>query len=477
MKKVIPSLIVIAACLGFYACKKDDVKLPDITVNFSATEMGIDTLAGSANISLNLSRVAGSNVEVNLNFTTNGVSYGTDFTTNPEASGNTLSVTIPAGQTTASIKITKTTDLYDDTKNIIFTLASANNAVVVGDKKEMRLSFGAILSEGNQMTLEGKTEQSNYANTVYVDFSQNIQTAVDRKSWTLGFYCGDQFRVFLNPAIQMAAAATTKSDINTVVVSDTAGMPKLVANMMASQMISLQNVDDLAGDITKTAFAEVAGNEADNKVYLVAFEGNNAKPEDYYKVKVVRNGNGYRVQYGKLGGGEIKTVTIAKDAGYNMVCLSFSDGAIRKPEPQKWDIQWAYSTALTPMGGSPVAYFMQDYISLNTLGNTQAVEVIIPGSEDTPDKKTAYFNNFDASGLSTLSLSPTRDLVGSNWRVTANMSGGAPEPLGVRAGRFYVIKDASGNYYKLRFLKMGINDDGGERGRPQLVYKLIKKAE
>ena len=47
------------------------------------------------------------------------------------------------------------------------------------------------------------------------------------------------------------------------------------------------------------------------------------------------------------------------------------------------------------------------------------------------------------------------------------------ENPGVKADRFFVIKDCAENYYKLRFLKFGSGDDG-ERGRPQLEYELLK---
>ncbi len=459
--------LILAAILSFYACgEDDDVKLPDITVNFSTDKMGIEPSAESANATLNLSRATNTVVEVKLNYTATGVAYETGFTTDPVPSGNEITVTIPAGQTSASVKVTKKDDLYDGTENIVFSIVSINSSAVIGDTKELTLTFGAIVSDGSTMTLQGRVGDVATANSAYVDFSQNTQNAVDRKSWTLGFYCGDKFRVFLNPAIQMAAGATSKTDINAVTVADAADVPRLVANMMAGQMISLQNVDDLAGDINKTAFAEISANAADNKVYLVAFEGNNTKPEDYYKVKVTRKDNGYSVQYGKLGGGEIKTADVTKDAAYNMVCLSFTDNKITTPEPKKWDIQWSYSTGLTQANGVDVAYFMQDYVSLNTIGGTQAIEVLT---------STISYENFSASNLPGLNFSTARNLIGSEWRRTANMNGESL-PLGVKTDRFYVIKDADGNYYKLKFTKMGLNDSNPEslRGLPVIEYKLVK---
>jgi hypothetical protein len=37
-----------------------------------------------------------------------------------------------------------------------------------------------------------------------------------------------------------------------------------------------------------------------------------------------------------------------------------------------------------------------------------------------------------------------------------------------------VVKDPAGNYYKLKFVSMGVGGDGGVRGNPVVEYKLVK---
>ena len=78
------------------------------------------------------------------------------------------------------------------------------------------------------------------------------------------------------------------------------------------------------------------------------------------------------------------------------------------------------------------------------------------------------YANFKESDLSKVTLSDARDVISSKWRVT---SGGA---VGVKTDRFYVIKDSSGNIYKLKFVSFHAND-GGERGKPVIEYALVKK--
>jgi hypothetical protein len=61
-------------------------------------------------------------------------------------------------------------------------------------------------------------------------------------------------------------------------------------------------------------------------------------------------------------------------------------------------------------------------------------------------------------------------VIGSKWRTTA--PGGT---TGIKRDRFYVVKDPLGNVYKLKFVSMGLGADGGERGKPVVEYKLVKK--
>ena len=482
MKKLFYPFLFLAF-LGFTACgdDDDDIKLPDVTVNFAATEVGIDEDNSSKEVSINLSRKTDVSVDVSITLTSSDVVYGEDFTTEPAATNNVVKVNIPAGSTAASFKVSKAYGaVLEGTEKVKFEITniSATEGFKMGDKKEAVLTFGAIQSDGGTLTLEGKTTESPYANQVYVDFSNNAQESINRKSWNLGFYCGNEFRVFLNPSMQMAAAATTKSNINEVNVSDAAGIPTLVPVMTEGKFINLDNIDNLEGDITKTAFAEVSATDATNKVYIVAMEGHTTT-ENFYKIKVSRKDAGYKVEYGLLGSSDIKTVEVSKNADYSMVGISFeTQKAVNvEPKAKSWDIQWAYGTGKTTNAGNDYAYFMQDLVYINNVAGAQAVEVMF--TKETKEERNAEFKAFGKDNLKDLTFSSNRSVIGSNWRVTAKMNG-STEEVGVRANRFYVVKDPNGNCYKLRFIRGGFSDaatgktDGGERGRPEIEYALIK---
>jgi hypothetical protein len=387
------------------------------------------------------------------------VTYDKEFVTEPAATNHVVTATVPAGQSSVSIKVKKKANVFlngDESLNLKIT--SVGTPVLMGLNTEMKLSFAAITSPGSQLTGEGKTAESNYANNVYFDLSANSTTISARKSWNLGFYHGGQYRVILNPGYQSSATATAKTDIAAVTLADTTTVPDL--NFAPGGDGSLALADYWDGDLTKTVFAEVSATDAQNKVYLVSFEGRKTK-DKWFKVKVNRNGEGYKVQFAKLGETTVKTVDIAKNADFNFSFLSLETGQIVSAEPRKmnWDIQWGYSTSnagTTP----PTPYWFQDFILLNYAAGAEAAEVV---------ESTVTYDAYAESNIATSTFLKTRDAIGSKWRVT---SGAA---LGIRRDRFYVIKDPSGNVYKLKFVSMGLASDGGERGKPVIEYKLVKK--
>ena len=119
----------------------------------------------------------------------------------------------------------------------------------------MTLSFTPIVSTGGTMTLEGKVGDQNYANMVYVDLSNNSQMQIDRKSWNLGFYCGDEFRVVLNSSYATVAAASEKTDFAAVTLEDAQSAPNIAAGSM-SEDFKAEWIDDVTGDLSKTHSAK-----------------------------------------------------------------------------------------------------------------------------------------------------------------------------------------------------------------------------
>jgi len=325
-------------------------------------------------------------------------------------------------------------------------------------------------SDGNTLTLNGligAEAGSAAGNSVYVDFSADKQTAVDRDSWDLGFYSGTDFKVILNSTIGASALIVNKTDLNAVTVADFD--PNALKVGQGGGNFTIIDDGREANILTKTAIATISATDADNKVYIVNRKGGTntvLANEELYKIRIVRKGSGYTLQYAKVTETTFKTLEITKNAEANFQFASLVKGTTVAVEPAKasWDIVWGYSmykTETKDANGNTIflPYGFSDLVFINNLGGTSAALV------STSVKSYASFAESDLAGIT---FSTARDVIGATWRNTTGTA------IGVRTDVFYVVKDGSGNVYKLKFNSF-ISNDGGTRGKPVIEYKLIKK--
>lgn len=319
-------------------------------------------------------------------------------------------------------------------------------------------------SDGSTLTLNGligAEAGGSAGNSVYVDFSKDKQAAVARDSWDLGFYAGTDFKVILNSTNGASALLVNKTDINAVTAADFDPNGLKVGQGQGNFNI----VDDgrEANILNKTAIATVSATDAENKVYIINRKGGAGTvlgTDELFKIRVLRKGAGYTIQYAKIADATFKTLDITKNNEANFQFVSLIKGATVSVEPVKadWDIVWGYSMYFT--GTFP--YGFADLVFINNLAGVSAVQVL------TATKSYAAFAEADVAGLT---FSNSRDVIGSKWRTAPDQQsvGGS-----VKTDQFYVIKDGNGNVYKLKFVSY-ISGDGGTRGKPVIEYKLVKK--
>ncbi|TDQ08751.1 HmuY family protein [Pedobacter metabolipauper] len=464
MNKIFNFLFIIALSVSVVSCEKSDPPLPDNLISFAADKQGLEASATESVVNINLSRATDVAIPLTVTLTGNGVAYGTEFTTDPIAVNNTLALTIPAGSSSVSFKVKKVANaVINGTESIDFTIATVTQPILNGTVLKSQLSFAAITSDGAQMTLNGiiSTEiGASAGNSVFVDFSGNAQVPVDRDSWDLGFYSGTDFKVILNASNGSSVIALAKTDLNAVTAADFD--PNTLKVGQGGGTFALIDDPREANILNKTAIAAVSAADAENKVYIINRKGGSntvAELADLYKIKVIRKGTtGYSLQYAKVSETTFKTIDITKDNTYNFQFASLVTNKVVNVEPAKakWDLVWGYSMYLT----GTLPYGFSDLVFINSIGGVQAAEVLTA---------TVTYADYKESNIATTEFKTNRDVIGSNWRVT---SGGT---VGVKTDRFYVLKDASGNVYKLKFINFHPTD-GGVRGKPLIEYKLVKKA-
>lgn len=316
-------------------------------------------------------------------------------------------------------------------------------------------------SDGSTLTLNGligAEAGSAAGNSVYVDFSADKQTSVERDSWDLGFYSGSDFKVIINSTNGASALVINKTDINAVTPADFDPNALKVGQGQGNFTI----VDDgrEPNILNKTAIAAISATDAENKVYIINRKGGSATVlanDELYKIRVIRKGTtGYTLQYAKVTETTFKTLDIAKNTESNFQFASLVKGTAVTTEPAKasWDIVWGYSMYWT----STLPYAFSDLVFINNLGGVTAGVV---------SENTVNYTDFKESNISTVDFKSDRAVIGSTWRSTQPATG-------VTLKTFYVVKDGAGNVYKLKFISMGAGD-AGTRGKPVIEYKLVKK--
>lgn len=318
----------------------------------------------------------------------------------------------------------------------------------------------------------------NQPNQVYVDLSTGKFETVNRASWDFGFSSGTEYRVILNGALKMAVKKLETSDMTLVQTIDTN-----VAVGAGTTLASNGYVDNPTGILTGdgagkgTAIAEISATDSDNKVYLVnlGYAVSTEVPSvgsvsidgasrGWKKVRILRSGSGYKIQYADLASTTFTEKTIAKETDFNFTFFSLSAAKAVSVQPKKtnWDLNFTPFTNYLNFG-TEVTYGYSDFVVSNRMGGTQLYQVLVAdgGTYSAFTKANVVDANFSASTLD-------QRMIGANWR-----NGGGPSSLpSIKTDRFYVVKDALGNLYKLNFLAM--TNDAGLRGNVTFEYALLK---
>jgi len=441
------------------ACKKD-APLPDNLAAFESNSLGISETESSVDLLIRLSRAVENDVSIIVQTTPEGVAYGTQYTTTPAASSGTINVTVPKGEKEAVIRVAKAADaLFDGEEKILFKIQSVSDPVLVGTNSELTLSFSEILAEEAEVEVNGGGTE--FGNSVYIDLSANRQTPVDRAKWDLGFYSGEDFRVILNYATGMMARALDKNDLNQVTAADTANFDQEMS-FSAFSLDALPYIDYPDGDLSKTAIAAISATAAENKVYIInrgTGVGTPAPARGWKKIRVIRNATGgYTLQHADIAATSFSEIQVDKSDTHFFTYTSFENGIVNvAPEKHKWDIAWTFFSNVTSYMGGEIPYTFQDFIIQNR--DVQTAMVLT---------SAVSFENFGEANLAGLTFNAKQNGIGGDWRA----GGGPGSAPAVRTDRFYIIKDADGNYYKLKFT--GLTKDG-ERGHPSFEHVLVKK--
>lgn len=462
-------LFLTAAAAIFYGCSDDDSTTPEaVKAAFITQAVNLSSADTNVPIAFSVPATAAGTVTVTLEPT--NVVYGTDFTTNPAASGATVTIPFSEGANGVSLTFTKIIDAIEgQTKNVKFTISaiSITNAEIPTATNYTQLNFNETAITQN--TTIAENGGNTIPNQVYVDLSSGAETAIARTAWELGFHSGSAYRVVLNSSInKLAVKQLATSNIDEVQTAD----PSVTTGDY--NPAGAGYIDNPYGNLSGTAIAEISANDADNKVYLVNLgqavsttpaTGTGAAltgtDRGWKKIRILRNGADYKLQYANIDATTHTEVIITKNAAFNHTFFSLITGTTVNGEPQreKWDFTLTPFMNYTQYNGQDVSYYYGDVVITNNLAGTRAYEVLTSAfTYDAFTLANVVTANFDAT------TSIDKRVIGANWRATF------PAPS-VRTDRFYVIKDAAGNIYKLKFTSM--LSGSSERGTTTFEYTKL----
>jgi hypothetical protein len=441
------------------ACGEDESPAP-VNLNFASSEVGISSAQNLATISLNFARPAESAGELTITLEAGNLTYGpaADFYTQPDAENSTIVLPYQPGSESVQFTVHSGSGLnIQQDQSINFTLTGVTGRAIIGSGATTRLTFSEnFTAPGGTLTLNAG-DNSSFSHQVFIDLSKQQQTRVEKYSWDLGFYteAGEYYVVLNSPASTMARPIP-KYDLNAVTAADTVGFGWEMQVGQSATAAAAPWVDTPDGNLQTTAFGEISANEAENRVFIVKREGN----RNWQKVRVLREGNGYLLQYADIAATSYQTLSVSKDPTTNFSFVNLSNGAEVSVEPARtnWDLQYGTYTELFPSRGQLIPYNFNDFVVINRHGTRVA----------TVFTELVSYEAFDQRHLAEVDFRSELDALGESWRV----GGGPSSQPSLRQDRFYLIEDSEGNVYKLRFTRL--TPANGERGKPEFEYQLVK---
>lgn len=256
--------------------------------------------------------------------------------------------------------------------------------------------------------------------------STNVKTA-----WDLAFESTSAgWRIYLNGAKLMTAWDI--GDVDIAVAHDTIG---IAAN---------KRIDAPSGHQDSTAIGDWRGTD---DVHVIDRGVNSlGQPQGLYKFRFMEvTPSAFIFQIAAMDGSQLDTVTLQKDPTRSFTCYKVEDGVVDiEPERGEWDL------VLTQYTHQFYEPFLP-YIVTGMLSATTTRAAVIPGAD------------FDAVTLNDTLMHPlsgARDVIGYDWKYYSFET----SSYTVDQTRVYVVQDAEGFFYKLRFIDF--YSDSGQVGCP-----------
>lgn len=294
---------------------------------------------------------------------------------------------------------------------------------------EQLVAKGSIVSKSVNMGAD-------YGTQIWFDLGSNSVVKTNlRTDWDLAFDCRlGKNNLYLNTALNASVAFTTETDFSKV-ESDEGLTYKFEHQSGSQELLAI-------GDISnrRTVFIIDRGYD---------ISGN---PIGKWKAQItmVQDGN-YYLTCAKLDGSSQQTSIISKKPQYNRLAYSFNTQNELQIEPAKSEYDIVFTQYTHLFENPPLPYSVN-----GVLINSYNTEVAEEFSKD--------LNEITKSHAESLFYSNEQDIIGYDWK-DFNLQ---TNSFTIFSNKNYLIKDASGNLFKLHFLDF--YDESGTKGSPAFEF-------
>jgi hypothetical protein len=293
----------------------------------------------------------------------------------------------------------------------------------------------------------------NYNRQVYFDLSANKETANnDKIDFDLAFDSNSgEWMVWLNTATFMRIKNTELSNFEAI--KDT---------IFGFKWKFDQSVGGLSSNALGYWYDTAQSIPVSKKDVILLDRGIDVfgNYRGFWKFQMLdADSNAYNIRFARLNGQEDTTIKILKKTGVNRIQLSFDKGGQTlnlEPPRFQWDLLFTqYTTLLYTDDNIPYPY-------------------IVTGVLTNPHEVTCYedtltaFENINRDYAVSLVLNNIADEIGYDWKMVVGDVTTGNVTYQIRPRTTYIIRDAVGLYFKLRFI--GFYSNTGEKGYPSFEY-------
>jgi len=280
---------------------------------------------------------------------------------------------------------------------------------------------------------------ADYAQQIWFDLGTNsiVKTNL-RSDWDLAFDCRiGNYNLYLNSTLGASVAFTNETDFSKV--NSDAGLNYAHEHHSGNEALLA------IGDVSQQS-----------NVFIInrgVSPSNKTLGKWKVQITLVQDEEFY-MTCSKLNGDNLQTAIISKKPQYNRVAYSFASQSELQIEPPKSDYDLVFTQYTHLFENPPMAYSVNGVL-INSY-NTEVAEEF-----------SVSYENITNSYAQSLFYSRDLDVIGYDWK---NFSLN-DNTYTIYSNQNYLIKDASGNLFKLHFIDF--YDESGIKGSPSFEFERM----